>query len=144
MAITTRLNPYAVQPQYAGIYAHGVETSAAARTVYVSGQTGLPPRGELPDDFHGQCRQAIRNVESVLRESGMTLADIVKMGFFLTRRDDMAGLLEVRKAMLDGVRPAITTVFVAGLVDPNWLVEVEAIACAGKSKPAFVRRLGSI
>ena len=29
------------------------------------------------------------------------------------------------------VRPAITTVFVAGLVSPDWLVEVEVVACAG-------------
>ena len=54
----------------------------------------------------------------------------VKMSFFLTRREDMATLVEVRKEMLDGVRPAITTVFVAGLVSPDWLVEVEVVACA--------------
>jgi len=46
------------------------------------------------------------------------------------RRDDMPALLAVRKELLDGVRPAITTVVVAGLVSPRWLVEVEAVACA--------------
>ena len=40
----------------------------------------------------------------------------------------MEALVAIRKAMLDGVRPAITTVFVAGLVSPDWLVEVEAVA----------------
>ena len=39
-------------------------------------------------------------------------------------------LVEVRKEFLEGVRPAITTVFVAGLVSPDWLVEVEVVACA--------------
>ena len=38
------------------------------------------------------------------------------MTFFLVRREDMGALLEVRKAYVDGVRPAVTTVFVAGLV----------------------------
>ena len=46
------------------------------------------------------------------------------------RREDMDALVEVRKEFLDGVRPAITTVFVAGLVSPDWLVEVEVVACA--------------
>ena len=60
----------------------------------------------------------------------MTLKDIVKMSFFLVRREDMDALVEVRKELLDGVRPAITTVFVAGLVSPDWLVAVEVVACA--------------
>ncbi len=64
----------------------------------------------------------------------MTFMDIVKMSFLLVRRDDMDVLVEIRKELLDGVRPAITTVFVAGLVaglvGPDWLVEVEVVACA--------------
>lgn len=130
MSVSTRHDPFPVQPPYHGIYAHGVETRAGSRVLHVSGQVGVSPDGELADGFDGQCRQAIENLESVLHAAGMTLNDIVKMSFFLVRREDMAGLVEVRKALLDGVRPAITTVFVAGLVSPDWLVEVEAIACA--------------
>ena len=60
----------------------------------------------------------------------MELTDIVKMSFYLVRREDMDTLVAVRKEMLDGVRPAITTIFVAGLVSPEWLVEVDVVACA--------------
>jgi len=60
----------------------------------------------------------------------MNLSDIVKMCFYLVRREDMDTLVEVRKEVLDGVRPAITTVFVAGLVSPRWLVEIDVIACS--------------
>lgn len=130
MPISSRHDPFPVNPPFHGIYAHGVETPAGARVLHVSGQVGRSPEGELAADFDGQCRQALLNLESVLRDADMTFADIVKMSFFLTRREDMAALVEVRKAMLDGVRPAITTVFVAGLVSPDWLVEVEAVACA--------------
>ena len=63
-----------------------------------------------------KCRQALLNVSAVLASASMTFADIVKMSFFLVRREDMEALVEVRKELLDGVRPAITTVFVAGLV----------------------------
>ncbi len=130
MSISTRHDPFPVKDPYLGIYAHGVETPAGLRTLRVSGQVGESPEGHLPSDFRGQCAQALRNVESVLREANMELTDIVKMSFFLTRREDMATLVDVRKEMLDGVRPAITTVFVAGLVSPDWLVEVEIVACA--------------
>lgn len=128
MTIAKRHDPYPVAKPYRGIYAHGVETAAGSRTLYVSGQIGAAPDGVLPADFHGQCRQALENLRSVLESADMTFTDIVKMSFFLTRPQDMEALVAIRKAMLDGVRPAITTVFVAGLVSPNWLVEVEAVA----------------
>lgn len=130
MSISKRHDPYPVKDPYHGIYAHGVETKAGARILHVSGQVGESPEGHLPADFKGQCRQAILNLESVLNAADMELSDIVKMSFFLIRQEDMGDLVEVRKELLDGVRPAITTVFVAGLVSPNWLVEVEAVACA--------------
>lgn len=98
--------------------------------LHVSGQVGQTPEGQVPPDFHGQCRLALANVSAVLSAANMTLMDIVKMSFFLVRREDMAALVEVRKELLDGVRPAITTVFVAGLVSPDWLVEVDVVACA--------------
>lgn len=130
MPLSTRHDPFPVNDPYHGIYAHGVETKAGARTLHVSGQVGASPDGHLPPDFYGQCKQALLNVESVLKAANMTFSDIVKMSFFLTRREDMGTLVDVRKELLDGVRPAITTVFVAGLVSPDWLVEVEIVACA--------------
>ncbi|TQV82249.1 RidA family protein [Denitrobaculum tricleocarpae] len=130
MNTSTRHDPYPVRKPFHGIYAHGVETRAGARIMHVSGQVGATPKGDLALDFQSQCRQAITNLQSVLQEADMELDDIVKLGFFLVRREDMDDLVEVRKEMLYGVRPAITTVFVAGLVSPDWLVEVEAIACA--------------
>lgn len=130
MSVSTRHDPFPVNDPFHGIYAYGVETRAGARVLHISGQVGVSEDGVLPDDFYGQCKQAILNVEAVLRKADMTLADIVKMSFFLVRREDMDMLVEVRKELLDGVRPAITTLFVAGLVSPDWLVEVEVVACA--------------
>ncbi len=42
----------------------------------------------------------------------------------------MSTLVEARKKFLEGVRPAVTTLYVAGLVHPDWLVEIEATAYA--------------
>jgi enamine deaminase RidA (YjgF/YER057c/UK114 family) len=128
--ISIRHDPFPVRDPYHGIYAHGVETRAGARMLHVSGQVGESPEGVLAADFAGQCRQALMNLDAVLREAGMSFRDIVKMTFFLLRREDLSDLVAVRKEMLDGVRPAVTTLFVSGLVAPAWLVEIEAVACA--------------
>lgn len=130
MSVSIRHDPFPVNAPYHGIYAHGVETRAGARMLHVSGQIGQPPGGDLPPDFRGQCKQALQNVADVLSAANMSFKDIVKMSFYLVRREDMDALVEVRKELLDGVRPAITTLFVAGLVSPDWLVEVEVVACA--------------
>jgi enamine deaminase RidA (YjgF/YER057c/UK114 family) len=130
-AISKRHDPFPVVETYRGIYAHGVETRADTRILHVSGQVGVSPNGDLPPGFDGQCRNALVNLRSVLEAADMTFGDIVKMSFFLIRHEDMAPLADIRREYLDGVRPAITTIFVAGLVSPDWLVEVEAVACAG-------------
>jgi enamine deaminase RidA (YjgF/YER057c/UK114 family) len=130
MPASIRHDPVPVREPYRGIYAHGVESRAGTRMLHVSGQIGETPEGVLPADFRGQCRQAMLNVASVLAAARMDLADIVKMSFYLTRREDMSALVEVRNEFVKGVRPAVTTLIVAGLVSPNWLVEIEVVACA--------------
>ncbi|MEM7053352.1 MAG: RidA family protein [Pseudomonadota bacterium] len=130
MSISKRHDPFPVATPYHGIYAHGVETAAGARTLHISGQVGVSPSGQLPADFEGQCRQALENVEVVLNAADMSKEDIVKMCFFLVRREDMDDLIKVRMDVLSGVRPAITALYVAGLVSSDWLVEIDVVACA--------------
>jgi len=127
-----RHNPFPVLSNYGAIYAHGVEVPAGARTLHVSGQVGIDAGGDgrtVAGGFDGQCRQAIANLERVLDSAGMTLADIVKITVFLTRREDLPRLRDVRSERL-AVAPAVTVVIVAGLHDPEWLVEIEAVAAA--------------
>lgn len=126
-----RHNPIPVLPAYEAVYAHGVEVPAAARTLYVSGQVGVDHRnGRLAEGgFEGQCEQAIANVEAVLSAAGLSLSDTVKVTIYLTRREDIVRLRDVRARRL-AVAPAVTMVLVAGLHDPNWLVEIEAVAAA--------------
>lgn len=125
-----RHNPIPVLKSYEAIYAHGVEVPPAARIIYVSGQVGVGGDGCLVGcGFEAQCRQAIANVEAVLASAGMMLENIVKLTVFLTRREDLPHLRSIRAEHL-AVAPAVTVVIVAGLHDPDWLVEIEAVAAA--------------
>lgn len=125
-----RHNPIPVLKSYEAIFAHGVEVPPSARTIYVSGQVGVGSDGRLAEGgFEVQCRQAIANIETVLASARMTLDDVVKVTAFLTRREDLPLLRNVRAKYL-AVAPAVTVVIVAGLHDPDWLVEIEAVAAA--------------
>ncbi|MEM8983820.1 MAG: RidA family protein [Pseudomonadota bacterium] len=124
----TRHDPFRVDPVYAGIYAHGVQWDSSSRVLVVSGQIGVAPDGSLETGFEEQFEQAIRNLQAVLMDAEMALADVTRLGIYLVRRTDIESAVNVRKRFFEGIRPAITTVLVAGLVSPDWLVEIEATA----------------
>ncbi|MEO1667194.1 MAG: RidA family protein [Chloroflexota bacterium] len=118
-----------VVPPYNDIYSHGIETHYTnGRQLYISGQVGTPVDGDLSPDFAEQLKQAILNVETVLASANMGKQHIVKVTYYLTRRQDLQALLDVRMSLWQGVRPAVTVVLVSGLVNPDWLIEVDVIA----------------
>mgnify|MGYP001793592923 CR=1 FL=1 len=124
----SRHDPFRVDPTYKGIYSHGVQLPPSSRVLLVSGQVGVAPDGSLQTGFAEQFEQAVLNVQAVLADAAMTLQDVTKLGIFLLRREDIATAVDIRKRYFEGVRPAITTVLVAGLVSSDWLVEIEATA----------------
>ena len=129
-----RHTPIAVLKSYEAIYAHGVEVPGGSRVLHVSGQVGVSDGVLVEGGFEAQCEQAVSNVEQVLAAANMTALDLVKITVFLTRREDLTPLRDVRMRRL-AVAPAVTVVIVAGLHDPNWLVEIEAIAAARPIAP---------
>jgi enamine deaminase RidA (YjgF/YER057c/UK114 family) len=125
------VNPPTV-PAAASRYSQGVVAPGAARWLHVSGQVGIPVGGTLPDSFEEQARNAWRNVFGVLEGAGMGPADLVKVTSYITRQSDVGQYRTVRDSMLGQVKTASTLVVVAGLADPRWLIEIEAIAAAPK------------
>lgn len=118
-----------IEPRYADIYAHAVETRMGpARQLHVSGQLGIDASGFLFPTFQEQLRQALRNIEALLESAGMNNGHIVKATYYLTRAADLPALSAIRSEVWGGVRPAVTTLVVAGLAGPDFLVEVEVLA----------------
>jgi enamine deaminase RidA (YjgF/YER057c/UK114 family) len=120
-----------VPEQFRGIYAHSRETSAGSRLLFISGQVGVALDGSLAATFDAQLEQAMTNVELLLGQAGMTRTDIVKLSYFVTRREDLAALGEIRRRRWSQSEPpAVTVLVVAGLARPDYLVEIEAIAAS--------------
>lgn len=126
----TRHNPSTIAPAFSS-YSLGVEAAAGARWLHVSGQVGVAPDGSLAEGAEAQMETAFQNILAILGAAGMGPHDLVKVTVFLTRREDIGLYREVRDRMLAGATPASTLLVISGLADPDWLVEIEAIAAAG-------------
>ena len=121
------LNPATVQAK--GSYSPGWEVSGG-RAVFVAGQIPWDENGSTvcKGDVAGQTRQVFANIGAVLAEAGGTLDDVVKITVFaadIRYRDEIN---RVRTETFSEPYPASTQVAVASLVDPEWLVEIEAVA----------------
>lgn len=122
-------NPAEIAPPFSR-YSHGIEIRGAERWIHVSGQVGVDPDGRLAETAAGQMEQAWRNIFVVLASADMAPENLVKITAFLTRREDIGSFREVRDRLLTSVQPASSLIFVSGLADPAWLVEIEAVAAA--------------
>lgn len=111
----------------------GVDAGTPKRLVFVAGQIGVEPSGTVGNGFIEQSRITWANIGNVLRDAGMSSANIVRTGIFISRQVVMTEALKaefhaVRIAFLGSNRPASTMIFVHALMDPAWLVEIDAIA----------------
>lgn len=102
---------------------------AAGDHVYVTGCTSQV-RGTVVHvgDPYEQTRQAIRNIESALEQLGAALTDVVRTRIYVT---DISRWQEYGRGHGDAfgaVLPATTMVEVSRLIDPDMLVEIEAVA----------------
>jgi 2-iminobutanoate/2-iminopropanoate deaminase len=110
-------------------YCQAHEVSGATRWLFISGQVPADAQGKVPPDFRGQCELAWANVQAQLQAAGMTLDDLVKVTVYLSDRRYRQENYEVRHQVLGGRTPALT-ILIAGIYDPAWLLEIEAVAAA--------------
>ncbi|MEJ7932344.1 RidA family protein [Ramlibacter sp. AN1015] len=123
-----RLNPQTVAAPL-GPYSQGVVAPAAGRWLHVAGQVGIRPDGSLAQGFEAQAEAAWQNLLNVLDAAGMDAGDLVKVTTFVTDAAQVKLLGPVRARFLGESRPASTLLVVPALAHPDWLVEVEAVAC---------------
>jgi 2-iminobutanoate/2-iminopropanoate deaminase len=99
--------------------------------LFVSGQLGVDPatRALVPGGIREQTRQAIDNIDAILKAAGSGLDRVAKVNIFLTDFSVLPEMNEVYATRFPG-RPAKTTVEIARL-DKDALIEIEAVASVG-------------
>ncbi len=126
MTITAH-NPDDVFPPYPN-YAHAVEVPAGARTLHISGLNGFDSDGTtMPSTFDEQAESVWRHLGRVLASAQMSYDDLVSLRFYLANAaDDPANVATLSRHL--GAHRTARTVICVGLLEPNWLIEVEAVA----------------
>ena len=118
-----------VPPEFQNIYAHGVGIAKPDQLLFLSGQIGVAPDGTTPRSFEDQCRQAMDNVEALLEDADMSLTHILRVTYYLTDARDLPALTRIRQERWRAEEPpAVTTLVVAGLANPELRVEIEVTA----------------
>ena len=96
--------------------------------VYVSGTAPVMPDDEDPPaDAYDQARRCLEIVLAALAEAGAGPEHVVRTRMFLTRAEDIEDVGRAHAEVFGDARPATTGVVVE-LLDPRWLVEIEAEA----------------
>ena len=121
-----------IAPGPAG-YSHVAKVNRGA-IVYLSGQVPSDASGKLigEGDFEAQVEQIFANLKIAVEAAGGTMADIVKLNYYLVAEVDTAEVPKLRAIRDRYVNmenpPASTLVVVSRLARPGWLIEIEAVA----------------
>jgi enamine deaminase RidA (YjgF/YER057c/UK114 family) len=97
--------------------------------VFIAGCAPIMADGsDPPRDSYRQTKRCLEIIENALGEAGGTLADVVRTRVYLVPDADFADFGRAHGEAFSEIRPANTTVVVAALIDPRWLLEIEAEA----------------
>jgi enamine deaminase RidA (YjgF/YER057c/UK114 family) len=106
----------------------------AGDRVVVAGTAPQLPDGSVDPDPEAQARRCLEIVEGALIEAGSDLSDVVRTRIYLVDVGDFDAVARAHRHAFGDVRPANTTVVVAGLLDDRWRVEIEAEAVIDQSR----------
>jgi enamine deaminase RidA (YjgF/YER057c/UK114 family) len=130
MADTTRVNPWGWQDHYG--FSQAIEVRGGQRVLYCAGQTSVDGEGNPlhAGSMEAQIGMALDNLETVLRQAGMSLRNVVRLNYYTT---DIPAFFAAAatfgpRLQAAGIQPAGTLLGVASLFHPDILIEIEATA----------------
>jgi enamine deaminase RidA (YjgF/YER057c/UK114 family) len=113
-------------------FTQAIAVDGPHRTIYVGGQNAVDADGHAVGhgDLAAQCRRIFANLELALDAGGARLEHVVKWTIHVVAGVDPRPAFHVFQEVWGtrGPAPVITVLFVAGLADPDWLAEIDAIA----------------
>jgi 2-iminobutanoate/2-iminopropanoate deaminase len=124
----TRLNPDTMHKNPA--FSQGIVVEGPAKTIYVGGQNGVNAKGEVVgNDIASQSAQAFKNLITVLEAAGASLDDVIKITIYLVQGQSLQdAFAAVQKVQAMRVPPTVSMSVVVGLANPNYLIEIDAVA----------------
>lgn len=109
-----------------------VTTQGSGKTIYIGGQNAVNSNEEIvgKGDIGKQTEQVMENLQTALRASGATLEDLVKLTIYMVQGQDPYSGFQASQKYLGNLSnpPVISVLIVAGLANPDFLVEIEGTA----------------
>ncbi len=109
-----------------------ITTQGNGKTIYIGGQNAVNQNGEIigKGDILLQTEQVMKNLEIALNSCGADFQNLAKMNIHLVQGQDAYGAFQVSQKFFkqNSNPPTITVLFVAGLINPDFLLEIDAIA----------------
>jgi enamine deaminase RidA (YjgF/YER057c/UK114 family) len=96
--------------------------------VVVSGTAPIWPDGSCDPDAAAQATRCIEIIVAALADAGAKTSDVIRTRMFITDAAHADAVGRAHGEAFGDVRPAATIVVVAALLDPRWVVEIEAEA----------------
>ncbi|HOJ79420.1 MAG TPA: RidA family protein [Clostridiales bacterium] len=113
-------------------YSQVVTVSGSGKMIFIGGQNAVDAEGRLVglDDFELQTKQVLENIKIALASENATFNDVIKLNIYMADGCDPAvGFKAFRETVGDLEKPPLITVLkVAGLANPAYMVEIDAIA----------------
>ena len=91
--------------------------------VHVAGTVGQG------DSVEAQCRSALETIQNALKEAGADLSDVVRVNYILPDRHEFEPCFPILREAF-GANPPAATMIEAGLIDPQYRIEIEVTALA--------------
>jgi enamine deaminase RidA (YjgF/YER057c/UK114 family) len=129
MVTLTRKSPAKTHKPFAN-YSHVVTAQGASKLIFCAGQVAAEPSGKVlpPDDFAAQTKLVMENLTLALAEGGANLKDVVKVTIYVCNPHDVQKARSILQEYFGDDPPASTLCVLRGLANPNYLLEIEAIA----------------
>ncbi|MXZ89439.1 MAG: RidA family protein [Dehalococcoidia bacterium] len=126
----TPINPETLHRNPA--FSQAMTVDGPHRTVYVGGQNAVDVDGNVvgQGDVAAQAEQVARNLQAALEAAGATLGDVVKLTIYLVEPHSAFPAYGAFQRVwgMPATPPTISLLYVSGLFQPDFLLEVDAVA----------------
>lgn len=116
--------------QPSGHFSHATTVEARGKLVFISGMTAHQPDGTVAGvgDIEVQTRQVCENVKAAVEAAGGTMDDICRTDVHVRNMEHFEAIHKVRREYFSPPLPASTMVEVTKMTNPDYLIEISAIA----------------
>jgi 2-iminobutanoate/2-iminopropanoate deaminase len=113
-----------------GHFSQAIAIEAKGRIVFISGMTARRPDGSIAGigDIEAQTRQVCENIKSAVESAGGSMDDICRVDVYVRNIEHFEKIHKVRREYFKMPAPASTMVEVTKMVNPDYLIEISAIA----------------